>query len=45
MTTTALGALPSWVEERLEEAGRQQLELYMERVLDAERLEDVFADG
>ncbi len=34
--------LPPWVGERLERAGRGELESWAERVLDAERLEDVF---
>ena len=34
--------LPPHVEERLEQAGREELESWAERVLDAHRLEDVF---
>lgn len=34
--------VPPQVEKRLEQAGRQDLESWAERVLDAERLEDVF---
>ncbi len=34
--------LPGWVEERLAEANREQLESWADRVLDAKRLEDVF---
>ena len=44
LLTKRFGTLPSRVEERLEEASREQLELYMARVLDAERLKDVFED-
>ncbi|NJL28081.1 MAG: DUF4351 domain-containing protein [Thermoanaerobaculia bacterium] len=35
--------LPSWVEQRLAQAGREQLEGWADRVFDAQRLEDVFA--
>jgi len=34
--------LPGWAEQRLDKACRQQLELWADRVLDAEVLEDVF---
>lgn len=34
--------LPPQVEERLAQAGREELESWAERVLDAEQLEDVF---
>ncbi len=44
LLTKRFGALPSWAEERLKKAGRQQLELYLERVQDAKRLRDVFKD-
>jgi hypothetical protein len=36
------GALPAWVDKRLTDASREQLEHWVERVLDAQRLEDVF---
>ncbi len=36
------GALPVWVDERLAGASREQLEQWVERVLDARRLEEVF---
>jgi hypothetical protein len=35
--------LPSWAEERLEKASRDELENWAERVIDAETLEQVFA--
>jgi hypothetical protein len=37
--------LPSWVEERLGKASREELESWAERVLDAESLDEVFAAG
>ncbi len=37
--------LPSWVEERLGQASREELESWAERVLDAESLDEVFAAG
>jgi hypothetical protein len=36
------GALPDWVEERLTQANRQELEAWADRVLDALQLEEVF---
>ena len=35
--------LPSWSDQRLEQASRQELESWADRVLDAKRLEDVFS--
>ncbi len=35
--------LPKWVEERLENASRDELEGWADRVIDAKALEDVFA--
>jgi hypothetical protein len=37
------GELPAWVEERLANASREELEYWVERVLEAQRLEEVFA--
>jgi hypothetical protein len=37
--------LPAWVEERLGQASREELESWAERVLDAESLDEVFAAG
>ncbi len=37
------GELPAWVEERLANASREELEYWVERVLEARRLEEVFA--
>ncbi len=37
--------LPSWIDQRLEQASRQELEGWADRVLDAERLEDVFSSA
>jgi hypothetical protein len=36
------GPLPSWVDQRLEQASEAELGVWGERVLDAERLEDIF---
>jgi hypothetical protein len=36
------GPLPSWVDQRLEQASDAELGVWAERVLDAERLEDIF---
>ncbi len=37
--------LPSWIDQHLEQASRQELEGWADRVLDAERLEDVFSSA
>ncbi len=37
--------LPKWIDQRLEQASRQELEGWTDRVLDAERLEDVFSSA
>ena len=37
------GDLPEWIGQRLEQASPRELETWAERVLDAERLEDVFS--
>ncbi len=37
--------LPRWIDQRLEQASRQELEGWADRVLDAERLEDVFSSA
>ncbi len=34
--------LPRWIDERLQQASQRELESWADRVLDAERLEDVF---
>jgi len=41
--TRRFGPLPAWAEQRLEQASAQELEGWAERVLEAPRLEDVFA--
>ncbi len=41
--TRRFAGLPAWVEERLAQASREQLESWADRVLDAKRLEDVFS--
>ncbi len=41
--TRRFDGLPGWVEERLAQASREQLESWADRVLDAKRLEDVFS--
>jgi hypothetical protein len=40
--TQYFGELPVWVEDRLQEAPLEQLELWGERLLEASRLEEVF---
>jgi hypothetical protein len=42
LLTRRFGELPAWVEERLESGSREELEHWVERVLDAQRLEEVF---
>ena len=37
--------LPQWIDQRLKQASRQELESWAERVLDAESLDEVFAAG
>ncbi len=37
--------LPKWIDQRLEKASRQELEGWADRVLDAERLEDIFSSA
>ena len=36
--------LPAWLEERIQAASREEIEAWSERILDAQRLEDVFAN-
>ena len=36
------GALPSWAEQRLEQANLEELERWAERVLEAQKLAEVF---
>jgi hypothetical protein len=43
LLTRRFGPLPGWASERLAQASREDLEQWAERVLDAQRLEDVFA--
>jgi hypothetical protein len=43
--TRRFGPLPAWAEQRLEQASPQELEGWAERVLEAQRLEDVFASA
>ncbi len=43
LLTRRFDGLPGWVEERLAQASREQLESWADRVLDAKRLEDVFS--
>ena len=42
LLTQRFGPLPGWATERLAQAGREELEQWAERVLEAQRLEDVF---
>ena len=41
--TRRFGPLPGWATERLAQASREELEQWTERVLEAQRLEDIFA--
>ncbi|WP_142810906.1 DUF4351 domain-containing protein [Tepidiphilus olei] len=43
MLTRRFGPLPEWARQRLEDATSNELETWADRVLDAARLEDVFA--
>ena len=43
MLTRRFGPLPGWVQQRLQHATPDELETWLDRVLDAQRLEDVFA--
>jgi len=36
------GELPEWVDSRLEHATQEELESWSDRILDAQRLKDVF---
>ena len=36
------GPLPSWVDQRLEQAGQRDLEAWATRVFECEKLDDVF---
>jgi heme oxygenase len=40
--TRRFGPLPGWVQQRLQHAALDELETWLDRVLDAQRLEDVF---
>lgn len=42
LLTRRFGSLPGWVTERLAQASQEDLEQWVERVLDAQRLEDIF---
>jgi Domain of unknown function (DUF4351) len=42
LLTRRFGPLPAWAEQRLEQASPQELEGWADRVLEAQRLEDVF---
>jgi len=44
LLTQRFGQLPAWAEQRLGQATRQELESWAERVLEAQRLEDIFTD-
>ena len=43
LLTRRFGVLPGWATERLAQASRVEMEQWTERVLEAQRLEDVFA--
>ncbi|WP_281168731.1 hypothetical protein [Tepidiphilus margaritifer] len=42
MLARRFGPLPEWVQQRLQDATPDALETWLDRVLDAQRLEDVF---
>jgi hypothetical protein len=42
LLTRRFGALPSWTEQRLVQAGEAELESWADRILEAQTLEDVF---
>ena len=42
LLTRRFGPLPEWVQTRLRSASAEELDTWLERVLDATRLEDVF---
>jgi hypothetical protein len=42
--TRRFGSLPAWVEQCLVQASRQELESWADRVLEAQRLGDIFTD-
>ena len=42
LLTRRFGPLPAWAEQRLEQASPPELEGWADRVLEAQRLEDVF---
>jgi flagellar biosynthesis/type III secretory pathway protein FliH len=43
LLTRRFGPLPDWATERLTQASREESEQWTERVLEAQRLEDIFA--
>jgi hypothetical protein len=43
LLTQRFGPLPGWATERLAQANRTELEQWVARVREAQRLEDVFA--
>ena len=45
LLTRRFGPLPAWAAQRLEQASPQELEGWAERVLEAQRLEDVLASA
>ena len=42
LLTRRFGPLPDWATERLAQASREDLEHWAERVLEAQRLDDIF---
>jgi len=44
LLTRRFGPLPSWAEQCLVQANRQELESWAKRVLEAQRLGDIFTD-
>jgi len=45
LLTRRYGALPGWIEERLDKATIEELERWGERFVDAKSLEEVFGDS
>jgi hypothetical protein len=44
LLTQRFGPLPAWAEQRLVQASRRELENWTDRVLEAQRLGDIFTD-
>jgi len=42
LLTRRFGSLPAWAEQRLEQASPEELEVWADRLLEAQQLEEVF---